>query len=195
MRVSNVGGKPKERSMEEVHHEKAIDYLKSLQELGPGKFLAMYPYAVLLESYLAPSSRTKLGRVETIAELDINDLDSQTESLEDGSLLQARVIPLEKRDKSSSERMLFVGRSTNNDIVVPNKMVSKLHAYFCQVPGSEIFQLVDMNSTNGTFINGKKIPPSVKMNLEDEDVIFFGPETRMEYFSATGFCQLLESLD
>jgi hypothetical protein len=192
--MSNVEGKPKEKSVEEVHHQKAIDYLKSLQKLGPEEFLATYPHALLLESYLAPSSRTKLGRVETIAELDINDLDSQTESHENGPLLQARVIPLEKRDKSSSERMLFVGRSPNNDIVVLNKMVSKLHAYFCQVPGSEIIQLVDMNSTNGTFINGKKISPSVKMNLEDEDVISFGPETRMAYFSATGFCRLLESL-
>jgi hypothetical protein len=194
MRMSNFEGKPKEKSVEEVHHQKAIDYLKSFQELGPEEFLAVYPHAILLESYLAPSSRTKLGRVETIAELDINDLDSQTKSHENGPLLQARVIPLEKRDKSSSERMLFVGRSPNNDIVVPNKMVSKLHAYFCQVPGSEIIQLVDMNSTNGTFINGKKISPSVKMNLQDEDVISFGPETRMAYFSATGFCQLLESL-
>jgi hypothetical protein len=192
--MSNVEDKPKEKSVEEVHYQKAIDYLKSLQKVGPEEFLAMYPHAVLLESYVAPSSRTKLGRVETIAELDINDLDSQTESHENGPLLQARVIPLEKRDKSSSERMLFVGRSANNDIVVPNKMVSKLHAYFCQVPGSEIIQLVDMNSTNGTFINGKKISPSVKMNLEDEDIISFGPETRMEYFCATGFCQLLESL-
>ena len=180
--------------MEEAHHETLIDYLQSLQGLGAKKFLATYKHPILLESYLAPSSKTKLGRVETISELDVNDLLSANKGRVDESLLQARVIPLEKRDANSSERMIFVGRSQNNDIVLRNKMVSKLHAYFCQVPGSKVMQLVDMNSTNGTFVNGAKLPPSVKTNLEDEDVISFGPETKLEFLSPAAFCQLLEKL-
>jgi pSer/pThr/pTyr-binding forkhead associated (FHA) protein len=178
--------------MEEVHSDKASDYLKSLQKLGPKKFLAAHPHPVLLENYLAPSSTTKLGRVETVSELDLEDLNSPTEGLQGDALLQARVIPLEKRDKNSAEHMFFVGRSSNNDIVLLNKMVSKLHAYFCQVPGGKTMQLVDMNSTNGTFINSWRLPPSVKMNLDDADVISFGPETRLEFLSARGFCQLLQ---
>jgi hypothetical protein len=180
--------------MEEVHHEKVLDYLHSLQGLGPEKFLATYRHSFLLENYLAPSSRTKLGRVETISEVDVENLLSPTGTSEDEPLLQARVIPLEKRDKDSSDRMIFVGRSANNDIVLLNKMVSKLHAYFCQVPGSRVMQLVDMNSTNGTFINGDRLAPSVKTNLDDADVVAFGPETKLEFFSAPGFCQLLQQL-
>ena len=180
--------------MEEVHDEKVLDYLHSLQGLGVAKFLATYRHSFLLENYLAPSSRTKLGRVETISELDVENLLSPTGTSEDELLLQARVIPLEKRDKDSSDRMIFVGRSANNDIVLLNKMVSKLHAYFCQVPGSRVMQLGDMNSTNGTFINGDRLAPSVKTNLDDADVIAFGPETKLEFFSAPGFCQLLQQL-
>ena len=180
--------------MEEVHCDKTLDYLKILEELGLQDFLATYPNAVLLENYFEPSSRNKLAMVETISELDLEDLYSQTESLKDHTFLQARVIPLEKRDKNSAERMLFVGRSADNDVVLLNKMVSKLHAYFCQVPGSHNMQLVDMNSTNGTFINSWRLPPSVKMDLKDSDVISFGPETRLEFFSAHGFCQLLQDL-
>ena len=180
--------------MEEVHHEKVLDYLKSLQGLGLEKFLETYNHPFLLETYLAPSSRSKLGRVETISEMDVENLLSPTGTSKDEPLLQARVIPLEKRDKDSADRMIFVGRSANNDIVLLNKMVSKLHAYFCQVPGSEVIQLVDMNSTNGTFLNGDKLSPSVKTNLDDADVISFGPETELEFFSAPGFCQLLQKL-
>ena len=180
--------------MEEVHHEKVLDYLQSLQGLGPEKFLATYKHAFLLENYLAPSSRAKLGRVETISEVDVEDFLSPTGASEDEILLQARAIPLEKRDRDSSDRMIFVGRSVNNDIVLLNKMVSKLHAYFCQVPGSRVIQLVDMNSTNGTFVNGDKLSPSVKTNLDDADVIAFGPETELEFFSTPGFCQLLQQL-
>ena len=180
--------------MEEVHHEKVLDYLQSLQGLGPEKFQATYSHPFLLENYLAPSSRSKLGRVETISELDVENFLSPTGTSKDEPLLQARAIPLEKRDKDSADRMIFVGRSANNDILLLNKMVSKLHAYFCQVPGSEIIQLVDMNSTNGTFLNGDRLSPSVKMNLNDADVISFGPETELEFFSAPGFCQLLQQL-
>ena len=180
--------------MEEVHHEKVLDYLQSLKGLGPEEFLATYSHPFLLENYLAPSSRTKLGRVETISEVEVKDLLSPTGTSEDESLLQARAIPLEKRDKDSADRMIFVGRSANNDIVLLNKMVSKLHAYFCQVPGSGVIQLVDMTSTNGTFLNGDRLSPSVKTNLDDADVISFGPETELEFFSAPGFCRLLQQL-
>jgi len=180
--------------MEEVHHETVLDYLHSFKGLGPEQFLATYKHPFLVENYLAPSSKIKLGRVETISEFELNDTLPSNSNREDESLLQARVIPLEKRDIDSSERMIFVGRSANNDIVLPNKMVSKLHAYFCQVPGSGVMQLVDMNSTNGTFVNGTKLSPSVKSSLQDEDVISFGPETKLEFFSPASFCQLLQEL-
>jgi hypothetical protein len=186
------GGSPEGGFMQEVHSDKALDYLRNLEELGTKEFLATYPHPVLLENYFAASSRKKLARVETVSELDLERFHSSTGRLQNDTFLQARVIPLEKRDKSSAERMLFVGRSPDNDIVLPNKMVSKLHAYFCQVPGSEIVQLVDMNSTNGTFINDCRLPPSVKTNLKDADIISFGPEIRLEFFSARSFCQLLK---
>ena len=177
--------------MQDVDSDRGFDYLRSLQKLGPKKFLATYPHPVLLENYMASSSRIKLGRVETISELDVENPRFSAGQPKSDTILEARVISLVKRDKNSAERMLFVGRSPDNDIVLLNKMVSKLHAYFCQVPGSEIVQLVDMDSTNGTFVNNCRIPPSVKINLKDADAISFGPETRLEFFSAQGFCQLL----
>ena len=180
--------------MEEGHHETVLDYLKVFIGLGVKQFLETYNYPFLVENYLAPSSKIKLGRVETISEFDLDDIFPPSSKEEDEPILQARVITLEKREVDSSERMIFVGRSTNNDIVLANKMVSKLHAYFCQLPGSGVMQLVDMTSTNGTFVNGTRLAPSVKSSLEDEDVISFGPETQLEFFSPASFCQLLQKL-
>jgi pSer/pThr/pTyr-binding forkhead associated (FHA) protein len=91
--------------------------------------------------------------------------------------------------------MIFLGRSPNNDLVVPNTMVSKLHAYFCQVPGDRVYQLVDMDSTNGTFVNGERLLPSVKKNLRDADEVTFGPEMRLTFFTGPAFCELLQKLD
>ena len=178
--------------MDAGHDETLLDYLQTLKGLGAAEFVKEHNHPFLVENYLAPSSKIILGRVETISEFDLEDIVPPKEEKE--SMLQARVIPLQKREVSSSERMIFVGRSANNDIVLANKLVSKLHAYFCQIPGSGVVQLVDMSSTNGTFVNGTRLAPSVKSNLEDEDVISFGPETKLEFFSPAAFYQLLQKL-
>jgi hypothetical protein len=180
--------------MEEGQHETVLDYLQAFKGLGVKQFLETYHHPFLVENYLAPSSKIKLARVETISEFELNDIFPPSGKGVDETILQARVIALEKREVDSSERMIFVGRSANNDIVLANKMVSKLHAYFCQVPGSEVMQLVDMTSTNGTFVNGTRLAPSVKSSLQDADVISFGPETKLEFFSPASFCQLLHKL-
>ena len=180
--------------MAKLSVEKALDYLMNLKNIGPNRFLKNYPHPVLLKNYRTESSRSKLAMVVTVSGSEVEEYLSNAARLEDEALLEALVIPLEKRDVNSPEHMLFVGRSPNNDIVVDNEMVSKLHAYFCQVPGSDNYQVVDMNSTNGTFLNGQRLAPSVKKNLENADVLSFGPETRLEFFSSTGFCQLLQRL-
>ena len=58
-----------------------------------------------------------------------------------------------------------IGKSLNNDIVIPNDLtVSRAHAEL--VIGEENF-IVDLNSTNGTFVNGVKIIDKQKLNTLD----------------------------
>jgi pSer/pThr/pTyr-binding forkhead associated (FHA) protein len=52
-----------------------------------------------------------------------------------------------------------------------------------------------MNSTNGTFVNGEKLLPSVKKSLRDADEVAFGPGAKLIFFTAPGFCELLKELD
>ena len=56
---------------------------------------------------------------------------------------------------SSTPRILTVGRSPQNDIVIDNKNVSSSHARF-KILNNEII-LEDVGSTNGTYVNGEKI--------------------------------------
>lgn len=178
--------------MEELHYEKATAYLTSFKMLGPQKFLAEHPCPVLLENYRAHFSRKSLFQVKTMVGGEIMGelAPEHGDNVED--FRQAWVIRLEKRDRGSAEHMIFVGRSRSNDIVLMCKTVSKLHAYFCQVPGSDLYQLVDMDSTNGTFVNGQRLLPSVKTPLQDGDELAFGSETRMNFFTAAGFGKLLQ---
>lgn len=58
------------------------------------------------------------------------------------------------------------------DYVLKDNSISRLHARFYQ-EGKNVY-LVDLNSTNGTYKNGFKIPPNEKLLLEEGDEITFG---------------------
>lgn len=64
---------------------------------------------------------------------------------------------------------IIIGRDTGSDIQIDNIAVSREHAMITKGP-NYIF-VADMNSKNGTFVNGKKIN---KKYLKDDDEILIG---------------------
>ncbi|MDH3372572.1 MAG: FHA domain-containing protein [Gammaproteobacteria bacterium] len=64
---------------------------------------------------------------------------------------------------------LLIGRSEHNDITISSKFVSRHHALLVR-HGSATF-LMDLNSTNGTFVNSKRVSNHV---LVHNDVITVG---------------------
>lgn len=62
-----------------------------------------------------------------------------------------------------------LGRRPYNDIVIDNLAVSGEHAVI-QLTGSEVF-LEDLNSTNGTYVNGKAVK---KQQLQNGDAVEIG---------------------
>ena len=62
-----------------------------------------------------------------------------------------------------------LGRRPYNDIVIDNLAVSGEHAVM-QMSGAEVF-LEDLNSTNGTYVNGKAIK---KQQLQNSDTVEIG---------------------
>lgn len=182
--------------MEELYQQRAIDYLSRLTSLGPEGFLELHPQPVLLASHRGLSDRNNLFLLKTIANEPRGTTgENHLEARFDDEVLQARVIPVDKREANSPEHMIFLGRSPTNDVVITDTRVSKLHAYFCRLPGEDEYRLVDMNSTNGTFVNGERLVPSVKKTLRDADEVAFGRETRLIFFTASGFCELLRELN
>src|SRR5688572_15042618 len=66
-----------------------------------------------------------------------------------------------------------IGRVQGNDIVLPKSNISKRHARIINNSGS--FVVVDSKSTNGTYINGKRI--DAPYDLRGGDKIFVGDFT------------------
>ena len=65
---------------------------------------------------------------------------------------------------------LLVGRSSNCALQLNHSRVSGSHAKF--YPSGDQWRLCDVNSTNGTFVNGKRVHECV---LQEHDVIVIGP--------------------
>ena len=85
------------------------------------------------------------------------------------------IIILSSKDKKILEYKLAdgqsctIGRKNFNDIVIANLAVSGAHAKIESV--AKAFVLTDLDSTNGTFVNGTKI---TQHNLRHKDVITIG---------------------
>ncbi|EFK38581.1 MULTISPECIES: FHA domain-containing protein [Peptoniphilus] len=65
-----------------------------------------------------------------------------------------------------------LGRSSKNDIVIKDKFVSKNHLNITE--RNEIFYLEDLNSANGTYLNGEKVDAGTLIELQNGDKIGVG---------------------
>jgi len=70
-------------------------------------------------------------------------------------------------------RRLNVGRGTDNDIYLNDTSVSKVHAAL-RMDLQHILMVADTGSTNGTHINGVRIPYGEARPIEEGDVVAFG---------------------
>ncbi len=93
-----------------------------------------------------------------------------------GGESQPRVLASDGRAFVLSDRPLVVGRSPEVEIVINDQNVSRRHAEFWRTP--EGVAVRDLQSTNGTFVNGHRIT-AVSLSPHD-DVVVGGLHLRIE---------------
>ena len=66
-------------------------------------------------------------------------------------------------------KSIKIGRSSSNDIVINEQTVSSHHAVVTEEASSAglVYRIKDLNSTNGTFVNGKRITEEVAIHPGD----------------------------
>ena len=67
---------------------------------------------------------------------------------------------------------ITLGREYDNDVVVDNKLASRHHAVIQKI--RDAYFIKDEKSTNGTFVNGKRIPEDKYFRLNKGDKITIG---------------------
>ena len=67
---------------------------------------------------------------------------------------------------------ITIGRDSDNDVVVDNKLASRHHAIIQKIKNA--YFIKDDNSTNGTLVNGVRIPKDKYVRLNAGDKITVG---------------------
>ena len=97
-----------------------------------------------------------------------------------GSVREARLTAIDRVDQIPTEYALLkdeisLGRGEENDIVIPHPSVSRAHARLARRDG--IWEVTDLNSTNGSYVNQHQVQGSVRATNGSEvrfgDIRFF----------------------
>ena len=108
-------------------------------------------------SRLAKQSAPQLANATPVAELGLEEEDSFEPT--HIQMLTGRTAgnKLELGDKKE----IIIGRSPSSDLVISDEFASNMHAKLVAV--GEEWVLQDLNSTNGTFLDGKRVATPVTM--------------------------------
>jgi hypothetical protein len=184
--ISEVAGK--------IRYKKLAQYLASFEDLARSQFVAAYPNGFLVEKSERFLDKDVMFQFLTDVVEDEHVLEQLRQGSVRSAVLEARVIEIKKRKDVTEPDKITIGRSPNNDIVVYNKLVSRKHAYLQVSSEDQASFLVDVGSSNGTFLNDTPITPHEKYQLTDADEISIGPETKVLFFGSKAFHVFLSEL-
>jgi hypothetical protein len=152
-------------------HKNVHDYAATVRSMTPEAFAARFPHPFLFGREVLEEE----FRFSTLVTDERGASMEQNRGQTDVFRIRHWVIAVKKPAEAPAQDRIFLGRSETNDICVPHKTVSKLHAYFQRdtQPALRWF-IVDTGSANGTKHNGLRIPPRAKVPLLDGDTLVLG---------------------
>jgi hypothetical protein len=121
-------------------------YADQLREVGPEAFRKLHPWAIFLAIGMAgdlSGARSSGTSITNIAD----------GTLERGRIA-GRVFPLIKA-RYSPRGPITIGRTSENDIVIPEYSVSRKHCFVALIDGT--YRITDWGSANGTLVDGVAI--------------------------------------
>ncbi len=98
-----------------------------------------------------------------------------------------------KRKGGVFTQLIGLGRTRNNDIVLPFDDISKYHAYFTLGPSDGALSVADAGSKNGTFVSGTRLEPKSPVPLRSSETLGFGNQVGL-FFDRTAFVSLLAAM-
>lgn len=112
---------------------------------------------LVMERGASPGRGAETQNIQVVPEFIVRDADGATQKY------------------TLSKPIMRLGRAVDNDIVVNSRLVSKNHLQVETKSGK--VAITDLNSTNGTHVNGNRIAPNQSIALKPGDVMRIGDLT------------------
>jgi hypothetical protein len=96
-----------------------------------------------------------------------------------------------KSDRNPYADRISVGRASSNDIVIKHPSVSKLHGHFVKHATGGL-AVRDASSTNGVYVNGKKLADGVPGPIKSGDTLTIG-RVEAKFYQPAGLFEHLRS--
>lgn len=166
-----------------------------------GDFLAKYPVPVLLHRWDKSADEGDAAATAHVSLLDgpakpfeiarsMDPVHGLGFTSKGAASLDIVVFPIVKRTGAMLHDRVSVGRSRNADIHLPFRRISKFHAYFTTAVGGSKYMITDSGSTNGTSVQGRKLPAGSPAEVPERGVIHLSHFLFL-FLSAAGFYSFL----
>ena len=187
--------------MNEDAHVSATDrshplthYSQNTIEPSSSKFIDVYNHPVLLYSK-SPGRLKDIWAKLTTTLIEIDKDQSGLRPAETKPRIDdIRVIEIRKYSNYPPAERITVGRVDSNDIVFSHGAISKVHAYLVKTEPGVSYEIIDVNSTNGTRVNDQELPAFKNQTLVNLDQIEFGKAVRAVYLTPRGFYEFVNDL-
>jgi hypothetical protein len=165
------------------------DHYLDLVKLGKDAFVASAAPAALIRtrrdaSTPAPDDASR----ETSVDLETETFVGAPDGRGRRAGRKIEIYPLAKKPNAPFPEMITVGRTPNNDVVLRDATVSRLHAFFKQKGG--VWQIGDGGSKNGTQLDGVALAPRREKQLGSGQIVKIG-DLELTFYTAEDLYKLL----
>jgi hypothetical protein len=176
----------------------ASEHYRQLLQLGREEFLASAAPAALVRYRKEGDEIPSYAGMRTLTMDEDSEQDARGEYITEETMpfgkdlpqeVELEVYPLAKKSGASFPDRITIGRTSNNDVVIADTSVSRLHAYIKRSGAGWL--VADAGSKNGSYLGGVRmeprkeqvLPSRVELRIGDVDVTFY---VAADLFAALG---------
>lgn len=164
----------------EIHAVDAAAHYRQLLQLGRDEFLASAAPAALVR-YHADGDDAASGGLATLT-LDEEIEDTLPHGRTMAETVDFELFPLLKKPGAAFPDRITIGRTANNDVVIADTSVSRLHAYVRRANDGR-WVVADAGSKNGSWLRGVALEPRREQPLVSNAVLKLG-EVDVTFYQA-----------
>ena len=160
----------------------ASGHYRQLLQLGRDEFLASAaPAALVRYRQQGPVEESSNAGIRTLTLDEDSRGRERSEYVSEETLpygkdlpdeIDLELYPLAKKPGASFPDRITVGRTPNNDVVIVDTSISRLHAYVKRSPSGWV--VADAGSKNGSWLKGGTLDPRKEQPLPSRAVLRFG---------------------